>query len=80
MKLSKKLSKEYKEKGIMAYESICNGFACYLYGFEYGVDDYVIWSWGDEEILSKSKIKEKEDGLYFRIGNIWHNLQDFMRV
>ena len=80
MKLSKKLSKEYKEKGIVAYESIYNGFACFLYGIEYGIDDYAIFSWGDEEILSKSKIREKEDGIYFRIGNTWHNLYDFIRV
>ena len=80
MKLSKKLSKEYKEKGIRAYESICNGFACYLYDIEYGIDDYAIWSWGNEEILSKSKIKYKGDDAYFRIGNTWHDLHDFMRV
>ena len=80
MKLSKKLSKEYKEKGIIGYENICTGFACYLYDIERGIDDYAIWSWGNEEILSKSKIRYKDDGMYFRISNTWHNLYDFMRV
>ena len=82
MKLSKKESREilnnYEPMGIC---TLSNFGGVTIYNIEYGINDYVIYSWFNEEILYKSKLKVNKEGeSVFRIGNIWYNLNEFMRV
>ena len=82
MKLSKKESREilnnYKPLGIC---TLSNFGGVTIYNIEYGIEDYVIYKWFNEEILYKSKLKVNKEGeSVFRIGNIWYNLNEFMRV
>ena len=82
MKLSKKESREilnnYEPMGIC---TLSNFGGVTIYNIEYGIEDYVIYRWCNEEILYKSKLKVNKEGeSVFRIGNIWYNLNEFMRV
>ena len=82
MKLSKKESREilnnYEPMGIC---TLSNFGGVTIYNIEYGVNDYVIYRWFNEEILYKSKLKVNKEGeSVFRIGNTWYNLNEFMRV
>ena len=81
MKLSKKLSKEYQEKGVIASQPICNDLSIKIYDISYGIEEYVIYQWGNEEHLNKSKLSLNNRGdVQFRISHTWYNLNDFMRV
>ena len=82
MKLSKKESREilnnYEPMGIC---TLSNFGGVTIYNIEYGIEDYIIYRWFDEEILYKSKLKVNKEGeSVFRIGNTWYNLNEFMRV
>ena len=82
MKLSKKESREilnnYEPMGIC---TLSNFGGVTIYNIEYGINDYVIYRWFNEEILYKSKLKVNKEGeSVFRIGNIWYNLNEFIRV
>ena len=82
MKLSKKESREilnnYEPMGIC---TLSNFGGVTIYNIEYGIEDYVIYRWFNEERLYKSKLKVNKEGeSVFRIGNIWYNLNEFMRV
>ena len=82
MKLSKKESREilnnYEPMGIC---TLSNFGGITIYNIEYGIEDYIIYRWFNEEILYKSKLKVNKEGeSVFRIGNIWYNLNEFMRV
>lgn len=82
MKLSKKESREilnnYEPMGIC---TLSNFGGVTIYNIEYGINDYVIYKWFNEEILYKSKLKVNKEGeSVFRIGNVWYNLNEFMRV
>lgn len=82
MKLSKKESREilnnYEPMGIC---TLSNFGGVTIYNIEYGINDYVIYRWFNEEILYKSKLKVNKEGeSVFRIGNVWYNLNEFMRV
>lgn len=82
MKLSKKESREilnnYEPMGIC---TLSNFGGISIYNIEYGIEDYVIYKWYNEERLYKSKLKVNKEGeSVFRIGNIWYNLNEFMRV
>ena len=82
MKLSKKESREilnnYEPMGIC---TLSNFGGVTIYNIEYGIEDYVIYKWFNEERLYKSKLKVNKEGeSVFRIGNIWYNLNEFMRV
>ena len=82
MKLSKKESREilnnYEPMGVC---TLSNFGGVTIYNIEYGINDYVIYRWFNEEILYKSKLKVNKEGeSVFRIGNIWYNLNEFMRV
>ena len=82
MKLSKKESREilnnYEPLGIC---TLSNFGGVTIYNIEYGIEDYVIYKWFNEEILYKSKLKVNKEGeSVFRIGNTWYNLNEFMRV
>ena len=82
MKLSKKESREilnnYEPLGVC---TLSNFGGVTIYNIEYGIEDYVIYRWFNEEILYKSKLKVNKEGeSVFRIGNIWYNLNEFMRV
>ena len=82
MKLSKKESREilnnYEPMGIC---TLSNFGGVTIYNIEYGINDYVIYRWFNEEILYKSKLKVNKEGeSVFRIGNTWYNLNEFMRV
>ena len=82
MKLSKKESREilnnYEPMGIC---TLSNFGGVTIYNIEYGIEDYVIYQWFNEEILYKSKLKVNKEGeSVFRIGNVWYNLNEFMRV
>lgn len=82
MKLSKKESREilnnYEPMGIC---TLSNFGGVTIYNIEYGMEDYIIYKWFNEEILYKSKLKTNKDGDYvFRIGNIWYNLNEFIKV
>ena len=82
MKLSKKESREilnnYEPIGVC---TLSNFGGVTIYNIEYGINDYVIYRWFNEEILYKSKLKVNKEGeSVFRIGNIWYNLNEFMRV
>ena len=82
MKLSKKESREilnnYEPIGIC---TLSNFGGVTIYNIEYGIEDYVIYKWFNEEILYKSKLKVNKEGeSVFRIGNVWYNLNEFMRV
>ena len=82
MKLSKKESREilnnYEPIGVC---TLSNFGGVTIYNIEYGVNDYVIYRWFNEEILYKSKLKVNKEGeSVFRIGNVWYNLNEFMRV
>ena len=82
MKLGKKESREilnnYEPMGIC---TLSNFGGVTIYNIEYGINDYVIYRWFNEEILYKSKLKVNKEGeSVFRIGNIWYNLNEFMRV
>lgn len=82
MKLSKKESREilnnYEPMGIC---TLSNFGGVTIYNIEYGIEDYVIYRWFNEEILYKSKLKVNKEGeSVFRIGNVWYNLNEFMRV
>lgn len=81
MKLSKKLSKEYQEKGATAAMVITNNFSVKIYDIIYGIDDYVVWQWGNEECLNKSKLRYNNKGEYqFRISHTWYDINEFIRV
>ena len=82
MKLSKKESREilnnYEPMGIC---TLSNFGGVTIYNIEYGINDYVIYRWFNEEILYKSKLKVNKEGeSVFRIGNIWYNLNEFIKV
>ena len=82
MKLSKKESREilnnYEPLGVC---TLSNFGGVTIYNIEYGIEDYVIYRWFNEEILYKSKLKVNKEGeSVFRIGNVWYNLNEFMRV
>ncbi len=82
MKLSKKESREilnnYEPMGIC---TLSNFGGITIYNIEYGIEDYVIYRWFNEERLYKSKLKVNKEGeSVFRIGNTWYNLNEFMRV
>ena len=82
MKLSKKESREilnnYEPMGIC---TLSNFGGVTIYNIEYGINDYIIYRWFNEEILYKSKLKVNKEGeSVFRIGNTWYNLNEFMRV
>ena len=82
MKLNKKESREilnnYEPIGVC---TLSNFGGVTIYNIEYGINDYVIYRWFNEEILYKSKLKvNKEEESVFRIGNVWYNLNEFMRV
>lgn len=82
MKLGKKESKKilnnYEPMGVC---TLSNFGGITIYNIEYGIEDYVIYRWYNEEILYKSKLKVNKEGeSVFRIGNIWYNLNEFMRV
>ena len=82
MKLSKKESREilnnYEAMGIC---TLSNFGGVSIYNIEYGINDYVIYRWFNEEILYKSKLKVNKEGeSVFRIGNTWYNLNEFIKV
>ena len=82
MKLNKKESREilnnYEPIGVC---TLSNFGGVTIYNIEYGIEDYVIYRWFNEEILYKSKLKVNKEGeSVFRIGNTWYNLNEFMRV
>ena len=82
MKLSKKESREilnnYEPMGIC---TLSNFGGVTIYNIEYGINDYVIYRWFNEEILYKSKLKVNKEGeSVFRIGNTWYNLNEFIKV
>lgn len=81
MKLSKKLSKEYKEKGFIASQPICNDLSIKIYDISYGIEEYVIYQWGNEECLNKSKLSVNNRGdVQFRISHTWYNIDEFTRI
>ena len=81
MKLSKKLSNEYKEKGVMAIQPICSGLSIKIYDISYGIEAYIIYQWGNEEHLNKSKLSVNNRGdVQFRISHTWYKIVDFTRV
>ena len=82
MKLSKKESREilnnYEPLGIC---TLSNFGGITIYNIEYGIEDYIIYKWFNEERLYKSKLKiNKEGESVFRIGNVWYNLNEFIKV
>ena len=82
MKLSKKESREilnnYEPMGIC---TLSNFGGVTIYNIQYGIEDYVIYRWFNEEILYKSKLKVNKEGeSVFRIGNVWYNLNEFIKV
>ena len=82
MKLGKKESREilnnYEPMGIC---TLSNFGGVTIYNIEYGIEDYVIYRWFNEDRLYKSKLKVNKDGDYvFRIGNVWYNLNEFIKV
>ena len=82
MKLSKKESREilnnYEPMGIC---TLSNFGGVTIYNIEYGINDYIIYRWFNEEILYKSKLKVNKEGeSVFRIGNVWYNLNEFIKV
>ena len=82
MKLSKKESREilnnYEPMGIC---TLSNFGGVTIYNIECGINDYVIYRWFNEEILYKSKLKVNKEGeSVFRIGNVWYNLNEFIKV
>ena len=82
MKLSKKESREilnnYEPMGIC---TLSNFGGITIYNIEYGIEDYIIYKWFNEERLYKSKLKiNKEGESVFRIGNVWYNLNEFIKV
>lgn len=82
MKLGKKESREilnnYEPMGVC---TLSNFGGVTIYNIEYGMEDYIIYKWFNEERLYKSKLKVNKDGDYvFRIGNIWYNLNEFIKV
>ncbi len=82
MKLGKKESREILNN----YEpmSVCtlnNYGGITIYNIEYGINDYIIYQWFNEDILYKSKLKVNKEGeSVFRIGNTWYNLNEFIKV
>ena len=82
MKLGKKESREilnnYEPMGIC---TLSNFGGITIYNIEYGIEDYIIYKWFNEERLYKSKLKiNKEGESVFRIGNVWYNLNEFIKV
>ena len=82
MKLSKKESREilnnYEPLGVC---TLSNFGGVTIYNIEYGIEDYIIYQWFNEEILYKSKLKVNKEGeSVFRIGNTWYNLNEFIKV
>lgn len=82
MKLGKKESREilnnYEPMGIC---TLSNFGGISIYNIEYGIEDYIIYRWYNEERLYKSKLKVNKEGeSVFRIGNIWYNLNEFIKV
>ena len=82
MKLGKKESREilnnYEPMGVC---TLSNFGGVTIYNIEYGIEDYVIYKWFNEERLYKSKLKVNKEGeSVFRIGNIWYNLNEFIKV
>ena len=82
MKLGKKESREilnnYEPLGIC---TLSNFGGITIYNIEYGIEDYIIYKWFNEERLYKSKLKiNKEGESVFRIGNVWYNLNEFIKV
>lgn len=82
MKLSKKESREilnnYEPMGTC---TLSNFGGVTIYNIEYGIEDYIIYQWFNEERLYKSKLKVNKEGeSVFRIGNVWYNLNEFIKV
>ena len=82
MKLGKKESREilnnYEPMGIC---TLSNFGGVTIYNIEYGIEDYIIYKWFNEERLYKSKLKVNKEGeSVFRIGNTWYNLNEFIKV
>ena len=82
MKLGKNESREilnnYEPMGIC---TLSNFGGVTIYNIEYGIEDYIIYKWFNEERLYKSKLKVNKEGeSVFRIGNTWYNLNEFIKV
>lgn len=82
MKLGKKESREilnnYEPLGVC---TLSNFGGITIYNIEYAIEDYVIYKWFNEERLYKSKLKVNKEGeSVFRIGNVWYNLNEFIKV
>ena len=82
MKLGKKESREilnnYKPLGVC---TLSNFGGVTIYNIEYGINDYIIYQWFDNDRLYKSKLKVNKEGeSVFRIGNTWYNLNEFIKV
>ena len=54
-----------KNNEIIGSMSITNSLALEVYGYEYGVDDKIIYKYSNENKFRKVKLYESTKGIYF---------------
>lgn len=78
MRLGKKASKMYKEKGNVAVKSMTNTTAMLIHDI---TDEYVIWSMSFSEECYKAKlIYTKDERIIFRALWAYHNINEFENI
>ena len=65
-----------KELKVIGSISITNSLALEVYGYEYGVDDKIIYKYSNENKFRKAKLYENKKGIYFNtpIGRTYLNI------
>lgn len=68
-----------KDKPCAVY-SISSNFGIEIMGVETGLDESVEWRWMKEKKVHKSKVKEVDGELKFRVNRNWISLDECVRL
>ena len=69
-----------KNNEIIGSMSITNSLALEVYGYEYGVDDKIIYKYSNENKYRKAKLYENKKGIYFNTPTGKTYLSEIIRI
>ena len=69
-----------KNNEIIGSMSITNSLALEVYGYEYGVDDKIIYKYSNENKYRKAKLYESIKGIYFNTPTGRTYLNEIIRI
>lgn len=69
-----------KNNEIIGSMSITNSLALEVYGYEYGVDDKIIYKYSNENKYRKAKLYESIKGIYFTTPTGRTYLNEIIRI